>query len=516
MSKEPTDSLFLLIQRMSKSEKRFFKLRASRSGGEKKFITLFDRLERMKIYNEANLLLAENSLSAKQLPNQKVFLYNYLLDCLRSCNSADTIDIRLSDLCGHARVLYDKCLYRDCIRMIDKAKKLAAKHDRSTHQLELLDLEKLVIRQTITVNHAARVEESVLKTQQVLSEIENVNQFENLSIRLNVFYVQTGFIRDKNDLLNVEKFFKKTLPSYHEAKLSFHEKLHLYYALTGYYFFIQDFRNGYRFAKTWVNLFDTHPEKIRYHTEFYIRALNSLLVVLNKKRALNEFEMVHKKLVALKRRDDREMTENINLNLFKAIYIHEINRHFLRGEFRSGTRIVARLENELNRFIPLLDHHSLLLLYYKIACLYFGADQYKSALHWLNRIIREKDISVREDLHAFARILALICHDELGNDRLAEAHVKSLYRFLLKKTTTISAYNRLILSFIRKLHRNLSPRQVNRLFLELKARLEPLTRQRFEKRAFYYFDIISWLESKIEQRTVEEIVKAKRRKKDLS
>jgi hypothetical protein len=516
MSKEPTDALFLLIQRMSKSEKRFFKLRAARQDGTKKFITLFDRLERMKIYKEENVLTPGDSLSAKQLPNQKVFLYNYLLTCLRSCNSADTIDIRLSDMCGHARVLYDKCLYRDCIRMIDKAKKLAAKHDRSTHQLELLDLEKLVIRQTITVNHAARVEESVLKTQQVLSEIENVNRFENLSIRLNVFYVQTGFIRDRNDLLKVEAFFKKALPSYNETKLSFHEKLHLYYALTGYYFFIQDFRNGYRFAKAWVNLFDADPGKVRYHTEFYIRALNSLLVALNKKRELDEFEAVHKKLVALKRREDREMTENINLNLFKAIYVHEINRHFMRGEFRSGTRIVARLENELNRFIPLLDHHSVLLLYYKIACLYFGADQYKSALHWLNRIIREKDISVREDLHAFARILALICHDELGNDRLAEAHIKSLYRFLLKKATTISSYNKLILSFIRKLHRNLSSRQVNKLFLELKEKLEPLTRQRFEKRAFYYFDIISWLESKIEKRTVEDVIKAKLHKKKVS
>ena len=517
MSKEPSDSLFLLIQRMSKSEKRFFKLHAARQGGEKKFIALFDVIEKMKVYNESTISFTENSLSAKQLPNQKVFLYNYLLDCLRSCNSANTIDIQLADMCGHARVLYDKCLYRDCIRIIDRAKKLASKHDRSTHQLELLDLEKLVIRQTITVNHAERVGESVLKTQQVLEEIENVNQFENLSIRLNVFYVQSGFIRDRNDLLKVETFFKKTLPSYNEAALSFHEKLYLYYALTGYYFFIQDFRTGYRYAKTWVNLFDAHPEKIRYHTELYIRSLNSLLVALNKIHALEEFEVVHKKLVSLKRREDREKTENINLNLFKAIYVHEINRHFMRGEFRSGTRIVARLENELNRFIPLLDHQSILLLDYKIACLYFGADQYKSALHWLNRIIREKDISVREDLHAFARILALICHHELGNDRLAESHIKSLYRFLLKKAnpgnaagrSAISAYNKLIIAFIRKLHRNLSSKQVNKLFLELKEKLEPLTRQRFEKRAFYYFDIISWLESKIEKRTVEEIIKMK-------
>lgn len=509
MSKDTSDALFHLIQRMSKGEKRHFKLIASRhETGEGKFIRLFDRIDRMKTYDEKKLLAAEPSISPRQLPNLKAFLYDYLLKCLRTINSSDATEIILADLFGYAKILYDKCLYRDCIRMIDRAKKIAVKHELSVQLLELLELENSVIRQTVNVNHAQRVDESVLRKQKVLEEIETVNAFENLSIQLNVFYVQTGFIRDKKDLLRVEHFFKTNLPVYQEKKLSFHEKVYLYKALTGYYFFVQDFRNGFRSANNWVKLFEEHPQMKVDHTEMYIRALNSLLVVLNKLGALEEFENVHKRLVALKRSTDRRMTENIHLNLFKAIYVHEINRHFMRGEFRAGTRIVGKLEDELNRFIPLLDHHSVLLLYYKIACLYFGADQYKRALHWLNRIIQAKDIAVREDLHAFARILALICHNELGNDRLAEVHIKSLYRFLLKKGE-LSAYHKLILNFLRKLERNLLPRQMNKLYLELKEKLQPLAKQRFEKRAFYYFDIISWLESKIEKRPVEEIIKAK-------
>ncbi len=518
MSKEPSDALFQLVHRMSKSEKRYFKLMASRhEAGTGKFIRLFDRLDQMKVYDEKVLLRNETALFRRQIANQKSFLYDYLLKCLRTCNSAAARDIILADLIGYVRILYDKCLYRDCIRMIDRGKKLAMKQEHSVQLLQLLDLEKLAIKQTVTVNHAKRVDETVLRTQQVLEEIETVNKFENLSIRLNVFYVQTGFIRDKKDLLNVERFFHHTLPSFDEKKLTFQEKIFLYNALTGYYFFIQDFKSGYRYAKAWVSLFEEHPEMIRNHTQLYIRALNSLLVVLNKFKSLEEFELVHRRLVGLKRRVDREMTENINLNLFKAIYIHEINRHFIRGEFRSGTRIVGKLQGELNELLPLLDHNSVLLIDYKIACLYFGADQYKNALHWLNRIIQEKDISVREDLHAFARILALICHNELGNDLLEESHIKSLYRFLLKKASpdnsfgqgNLSAYNKLILSFLRKLHRNLSEKQLNKLFLELKEKMQPLTKQRFEKRAFYYFDIITWLESKIEKRSMEQIIKEK-------
>lgn len=518
MSKEPSDALFQLVHRMSKSEKRYFKLMATRqNAGDGKYIRFFDRLDRMKIYDEKRLLENETDIYRRQIPNLKSFLYNYLLKCLRACNSASAPDIIIADTIGYARILYDKCLYHDCIRMIDRGKKIAIRQERSLLLMELLDLEKLSIKQTITVNHARRVEETVMKTQKALAEIQSVNKFENLFITLNVFYVQNGFIRDKEDLQKVERFFHKTLPAFDERKMTFLEKLYLYRALTTYYFFTQDFKKGYRYSKKWVNLFDENPEMILSHTELYIRALNGMLVVLNKMGLLQEFELVHRRLVSLKRRSDCDMTENLNLNLFKSIYVHEINRHFMRGEFRSGTRVVSKLQNELNKLLPLLDHHSVLLLDYKIACLYFGAGQYKNALYWLNRIIQEKDIAVREDLHAFARILALICHNELGNELLAESHIKSLYRFLLKKASPdnpkgwgdLSSYNKLLLAFIRKLHRNLSEKQLNKLFLDLKAKMLPLTKLRFEKRAFYYFDIISWLESKIEKRSLEEIVKSK-------
>ena len=39
--------------------------------------------------------------------------------------------------------------------------------------------------------------------------------------------------------------------------------------------------------------------------------------------------------------------------------------------------------------------------------------------------------------------------------------------------------------------------------------MESLQDNKFEKRAFLYFDIISWLESKIENRSVQLIIKEK-------
>jgi len=198
--------------------------------------------------------------------------------------------------------------------------------------------------------------------------------------------------------------------------------------------------------------------------------------------------------------------------LFKAIYVHEINRHFMLGEFKSGTRIVAALESELDKFVPKLDKHSVLLLYYKIACLYVGSGNYRTAIKWLNKIYNEKEIDLRADIYSFTRILLLVCHFELGNDYLVESNIRSTYRYFRKKGE-LSQYQKYILKFLRDLFSDFSDRNLKKQFVELKKQMVRLESNKYERRAFLYFDIISWLESKIENKSVQEIIKEKARKK---
>ena len=192
--------------------------------------------------------------------------------------------------------------------------------------------------------------------------------------------------------------------------------------------------------------------------------------------------------------------------------MHEINRHFMLGEFKSGTRIVSALEFEFNKFVPKLDKHSILLFYYKIACLYIGSGNYKVAIKWLNKIYNDKESDIREDIYSFTRILLLVCHFELGNDYLLESNIRSSYRYFTKKGQ-LSRYQRNILNFLKYLFVDSSERNLKKQFILLKNQMLLLEQNKYEKREFLYFDIISWLESKIENRSVQEIIKEKARKK---
>lgn len=514
MSKVKSDQLFNLIKSLSKGEKRFFKLYAARlsNSGDKKFIVLFDAIEKQKVYDEDKILDKHKQLKPIQFSNLKAHLYYQLLKSTKLCNSFNLENIKITELLDYARILYNKCLYKECVKMIDKAKAMAMENDRSVLLLEILELEKLVIPKTLESGNKQRVSLLINTTNHVAESIKNINIFSNLSLRLNSYYVQTGFSRSKKDLEKVTRFFNSSLPKYDENNLSFQEKMYLYYSFVGYYFFILDFKNGFKYASKWVDLFEKQPEMKRHKLELYIKSLNSLLAVQNKLYKYKEFAETQKQLIAIKRDKNLILTENINLNLFKAIYVHEINRHFMLGEFKSGTRIVGALESELNKFIPKLDKHSVMLLYYKIACLYLGSGNYKTAIKWLNKIYNEKDSDFREDIYSFTRILLLICHFELGNDNLVESNIRSTYRYFVKKGE-LSQYQKYILNFLRHLFVDPSELNLKRQFATLKKQMLSLEKNKYEKRAFMYLDIISWLESKIENRTIQEIIKEKAKMK---
>jgi len=115
---------------------------------------------------------------------------------------------------------------------------------------------------------------------------------------------------------------------------------------------------------------------------------------------------------------------------------------------------------------------------------------------------------LREDIHSFTRILLLVCHFEMNNELALETLLRSTYRYFLKKGM-LSEYERNILDFIHTLFMDPRERNIKVQFINLKINMLKLENEPFEKRAFMYFDIISWLESKIENESIEIVIKRK-------
>jgi len=510
MSKEKIDPLFGLIKSLKKSEKRYFKLFAAREGEgkDKKFIRLFDFLDRQNEFNETAILEADKSIKPRQLSNLKAHLYKRIMQSLRLYNASMVKDVQIRELIDYAQLLFNRSLYDQCVQILNKAKKLAYKHENLELLLEIFKWEKTVLAHTVGKHNQARVNNIIENVSEVNQRINNINRFSNISVKLNSLYLKTGFIRSESDYDRIQNILHSSLPDYDEEKLSVSEKCALYELHVGYYFFLQDFDQAYQYAKKWVALYDKNPEFIPQKLDNYIRSINNLMIGQYKLTKYHEFVEMHKKLKAIKSNPDIVLDENIGLKLLKYTYVHEFNRYFMLGDFDSGVILMNRIKPGLEEFIDRMDRHSRLILYYKIACLYFGNENFNESIHWLNKIINTEEGGLREDVLCFARILNLISHFELGNTDVIEYYLRSTYRFLSRKDD-LHNYQKYILNFMKGLTRGMSNEDFVYKFKDLRKKLLPLVNSPYEKRAFIYFDIISWLESKIEDRPIKTIIKEK-------
>ena len=138
---------------------------------------------------------------------------------------------------------------------------------------------------------------------------------------------------------------------------------------------------------------------------------------------------------------------------------------------------------------------------------YPGNEKYVECIFYLEKIINNKNLSMREDLMCFARLLSLIAHYELGNDYYLENQLKNTYKFLLKMND-LHEVQKEIMRFMKNLN-SIYPSDIKKEFIKMRERFIELENNTYEKRAFLYLDIISWLESKIENRKISDIIKAK-------
>ena len=144
MPNRNTDELFQLIQSLSKSEKRIFKLHVKRISGsdDLKILALFDALDSMAEYDEEKLLRKNSSIQKQQLSNIKAYLYKQILSSLT--HSSPDIETQLSEQIIYARLLYNKGLYMQALKMLDKVKLLARTNNQSTYRLQALIFEKKI------------------------------------------------------------------------------------------------------------------------------------------------------------------------------------------------------------------------------------------------------------------------------------------------------------------------------------------------------------------------------------
>lgn len=501
------DIVFDLIKSLNKAEKRNFKLYANRSSSasDVKFVALFDAIESLSEYDE-DKILKKCTVKKEQLPNMKAHLYRQILVSLRLLNSKGTITMQIREMIDFARILYDKALFKQCVRQLEKAKQLAITSQSYALIIEVIEFEKRVETLYMTRSAGDRIVKLGEQAREYARKLDNINVLSNLSIQLYSLNLQLGYMRSPRDQEMIKNFFYDKLAAYDDTNMSFHEKLYLYQAKMWYSYIQHDFLLCYRYARKWVAIFGEHENFKNIYYDQYIRATSRLLDVLFMTRQYRPMNQLIQK-IENEAGVEIPSTEAASISLSICLLFAKINLYFMTGDFDKGVMLSGDIEGFIEEYGDNIDEHYKMMLYYKLGCLYFGNSQYKECIHYLQKVIHSRNPQLRRDLQVFSRMLNLIASYESGEDYSLDYQVKSVYAFIVKANDMHAVQHELI-TFLRRLPRTYTSNfkgELQRLYDHLK----PLENHPFERRPFFYLDIISWLESKITGKTISEIIRSK-------
>jgi hypothetical protein len=505
MPNRSADELFQLIKTLEKGEKRNFKLYVGRNAAsdDLKIITLFDAIDRAESYDEESILRRNPSIQKQQLSNLKAHLYRQILASLRLIRNEQNIDLQLHEQLDYARILYNKGLYHQSLKVLQKIKEAAKSHNQITFWVQALFFEKKIETLHITRSFADRAELLAAEVDELNDRLTMVGRLSNLALQLYGWYIRLGHVRNEEDMEAIRLFFQEKLPDKASHYEGFYERLYLYQSHAWYGFIQQDVIAYYRNCQRWVDLFEKESHMVRVEPHHFIKGMHNLLNAHFMLRNDQKYDLEIRRFEDFSQSKEGLATMNSRVQCFVYLYLAKINRHFLQGSFTEGLELVTVIEEKLKEFELQLDRHRTLIFYYKIACLYFGTGDYGRTIDYLNKIIHWK-ADLRTDLQCYARLLHLIAHFELGNQAILESQVRSVYRFM-SKMKNLSVVETAIFAFLRSSF-TLRQAALKEAFVQLYEKLKIMEGQPMGSRSFMYLDILSWLESKIRNVPVQEVI----------
>lgn len=504
---KPSTELFSLIQSLTKSEKRFFKLNSSLQSGDKNYLKLFDYIEKYSYYNEEEL---KNHFKEERfiqhLPSEKNHLYKLILKSLRSYYSDQSVKSQLKQEIKNIEILYKKALYKECAKFVKRTKKTAIEYEKFYYLFELINWEKKLMEEEFEAgqfNH--NLDELIKEETHVIEQLRNLAEYHILYSRINYVFRSGGFTRNESERKIVDEISDYHLIKGKNTAISVRATSICYYIKGLCAASIRDYEDAlvnFRKAKA---VMDKNPRIKSDLTNRYIYTLNFLMHsyidnndFVNAERLINELGELS---------DSKDYKSlDAEVKIFSATHIGKMQLYNKRGDFEKTLELIPEIDEKIEKYADKLNKEKLLLFSYAKAYAYFGCSQYKTGLKLLNEVLNDNEKQLRQDVYSISRIFNLIIHFELGNYDFIEYESKSTSRFLNKHEKDYQI-EKVFMKYIKKIAKEDFAPDKKLVFEGFYNEVEELLKDPSEQAIQEYFDVKSWVYSKLMRLDFAQVVK---------
>lgn len=501
--------LFQLIHSLSKEEKTYLRKQLSVYKKQNVYYRLFEAVLKQKKYDEDALQqLIYPDGNKKKLAVIKNQLHTMILENMVAFHAAGSVGNRLRSLLSTADFLFEKGLYSYCHKKLQEARDIAKAHQKHLYLLEINRLEMGLHSLSFSANSYKNFTDSYFTEQSNLLEKEkNVYQYKDIECRF--FYLmrstQGDNSPDRSAVKQLEKIVHQPFMKEEDHAHSFESKVILYNTLAIFYFVKRDPEKAHQYALKLVEWHEAHPGICNDNMTSYIRALLNLLTIQIIRKKPGMFTVAINKLKAISNRHP-QFRDWIGEKIVSA----EITMHGITGNKPEGMKVVSEIEKKLVLQAGSISKYLQIDLCYHVAVFLLVVAKHKDALQWINKVLSAEENKPLEDLADNAKIVQLLIHYELGNIELLEYLVKSVYRFFYKKQQKFP-FELYVLEFMKRLIHVHSHHELMQLFPDIKTKLTSLMKEdKLERKNMFFLElIISWVESKIGNRPLAEVVREK-------
>lgn len=480
--------VFPLIQSLTKSEKRHFKL--TQPYGKSQYIQLFDRIEKSSKLDEEQLLRPFAANQQAVLKNQ---LFHKVLDSLVRQYEEEHIYGELQLLIQKSDILYQRKQFHASEQLLKKAVKKAEKFELFEALITIYQrLKRLYIFILGVGERAHHIQRFWELEQKVLAQLANLREMEWLSMQVFDWYYRYHYATTEEERTAYYRLVEHPLLQDIQQAQSFSARVIFLNTWGLFNDCIGEKKACVACRADLIVLYQDYPHFIQERATQYLAVLNNWLLGLIHMKSYDQAFQALEQVLLFPKQLGRALKGEEEVMWFRLYHSLRLELHIRKGEFEAAIGTIAETVREMERLGKKLNEVFKLPFYYFFAYAFFAIEKYEEGLDWLEPLIHMDDLSFRSELFRFARLLHLALHYELGNMELLSALCRSTRRYF-KKSGKLNPLEQHLLEFWRK-----APHGDRRLaFQNLYQELRFVATGMEASTQLHHFHYLAWCEGHI-------------------
>ncbi len=420
--KKGSDDLKLLIDSLTKGEKRLFKLQSHVLKGDKLYLTLFETLEKQKKYNDVEL----NKLFPKNLSVAKNYLFENIINSVQLSGLYKDIDSQHSWEIEKYKILLFKGLNHAAQIQLKKIKKITLEDEAFIKHLYILNQEYVEVFKSDYNLESSQLTRVIAERNRVIKIISNYAFVSDVYFKIKLYLKSKYFCQSEKEKQQLQAIIKPIIDFTSKDLYSKTSQSLYNMAMTEYYSAVLNYNKALSYAKNYL-LIKRGSKGNKVELQTLLEMGNYLLLSL-KCNYLLDFE------------NDLAVLENLMSQIsqnYRFAFCYErwylIKLKWFHTQNKSSEAIVF-IEEQKPSLIKNSEYFSTKYtasIYYFTAKHYFNTNNYKESLFFLNKIVNEIDKRVEEFL--YAKILKLFIHVKNKEFIYIEPEARSIQNYLKKR-----------------------------------------------------------------------------------